>query len=269
MAEGIGSATRILPVRECHRPDAALCKGAGLVISRRLTTGLRYCSRCVRSANWPTAAERGWLSTTLWLRVSTSRPWHGALTSPRTTIPKSSAVRETVRPVPSWDRRPCWSPSGTIAGSRGGPLQRKSRRRWPALSVFRLFERRDTIRAPATAHAMTRPSRVGRVLRPSLTVSSAQAFAKRQVSGFGGKVAFSEWATGTGCGSRVDRRKLFALAPSLGCVASPGTPPCTMTHHRPTADERTRRGISDAMLRLPIGLEVSADLIADPDQVLT
>jgi len=47
------------------------------------------------------------------------------------------------------------------------------------------------------------------------------------------------------------------------------TQPCTTTHHWLTADERTRRGISDAMLRLSIGLEDAADLIADLDQALT
>lgn len=46
------------------------------------------------------------------------------------------------------------------------------------------------------------------------------------------------------------------------------TQPCTTTHHGLAAEERARRGISDALLRLSIGLEDAADLIADLEQAL-
>jgi len=39
-------------------------------------------------------------------------------------------------------------------------------------------------------------------------------------------------------------------------------------HHEIGAGERARRGISDAMLRLSVGLEDTEDLIADLDQAL-
>ena len=42
----------------------------------------------------------------------------------------------------------------------------------------------------------------------------------------------------------------------------------TTTHHGLSPEERARRGISDAMLRLSIGLEDAADLIADLHQAL-
>lgn len=66
----------------------------------------------------------------------------------------------------------------------------------------------------------------------------------------------------------ADRLKLFALAPSLGGVESLVTQPCTTTHHGQTPDERARRSISDAMLRLSIGLEDGGDLIDDLSQAL-
>jgi cystathionine gamma-synthase len=62
--------------------------------------------------------------------------------------------------------------------------------------------------------------------------------------------------------------ELFALAPSLGGVESLVTQPCTTTHHGLTPEERTRRGISGAMLRLSVGLEDTDDLIADLNQAL-
>ena len=64
------------------------------------------------------------------------------------------------------------------------------------------------------------------------------------------------------------RRFLAALAPSLGGAESLVTQPCTTTHHGLPAEERARRGISDAMLRLSVGLEDAADLIADLEQAL-
>jgi len=42
----------------------------------------------------------------------------------------------------------------------------------------------------------------------------------------------------------------------------------TTTHHGLTAEKRARRGISDAMLRLSVGLEDADDLIADLAQAL-
>uniref|UniRef100_UPI0035947335 PLP-dependent transferase n=1 Tax=Thiocapsa sp. TaxID=2024551 RepID=UPI0035947335 len=66
----------------------------------------------------------------------------------------------------------------------------------------------------------------------------------------------------------ADRLELIALAPSLGGVESLVTQPCTTTHHGLTPEERARRGISDAMLRLSIGLEDAEDLIADLHRAL-
>jgi cystathionine beta-lyase/cystathionine gamma-synthase len=44
--------------------------------------------------------------------------------------------------------------------------------------------------------------------------------------------------------------------------------PVTTTHHGLASEERARRGISDTMVRLSIGLEDAADLIADLEQAL-
>jgi len=62
--------------------------------------------------------------------------------------------------------------------------------------------------------------------------------------------------------------QLFLLAPSLGGVESLVTQPCTTSHHDMPADERRRRGISDGLLRLSVGLEEAGDLIADLLQAL-
>jgi cystathionine beta-lyase/cystathionine gamma-synthase len=88
------------------------------------------------------------------------------------------------------------------------------------------------------------------------------------MSGFGGMLTIEIAGDGAAAAAVADRLELFALAPSLGGVESLVTQPCTTTHHGLTPEERARRGISDAMLRLSIGLEDAEDLIADLHRAL-
>ena len=53
------------------------------------------------------------------------------------------------------------------------------------------------------------------------------------------------------------------LAESLGGIETLVAHPATMTHARMGAEARRAAGISDGLLRLSIGLEAEADLIAD------
>jgi cystathionine beta-lyase/cystathionine gamma-synthase len=122
--------------------------------------------------------------------------------------------------------------------------------------------------AQAIAEAMARHPCIARVFYPGLPDFPGHVLAKDQMSGFGGMLTIEVAGSGEDATRVADRLRLFALAPSLGGVESLVTQPCTTTHHGLTAEERARRGISDAMLRLSIGLEDAADLIADLDQAL-
>lgn len=128
--------------------------------------------------------------------------------------------------------------------------------------------RQQNATAQAVADALQRHPRIARVLYPGLPDFPGHALAKKQMSGFGGMLTIEVKGGGTAATAVADRLKLFALAPSLGGVESLVTQPCTTTHHGLPPEERTRRGISDAMLRLSIGLEDAADLIADLNQAL-
>jgi hypothetical protein len=64
------------------------------------------------------------------------------------------------------------------------------------------------------------------------------------------------------------RTKLFSLAESLGGVESLINHPARMTHGSIPKDERERRGITDGLLRLSVGIESARDLIADLRQAL-
>jgi cystathionine beta-lyase/cystathionine gamma-synthase len=137
-----------------------------------------------------------------------------------------------------------------------------------SLRTLPLRVRAQNAAAQSVAEAMARHPGIARVLYPGLPDFPGHALAKRQMSGFGGMVTIEVKGTGEDATRVADRLKLFALAPSLGGVESLVTQPCTTTHHWLTPEERARRGISDGMLRLSIGLEDAADLIADLDQAL-
>jgi cystathionine gamma-synthase len=122
--------------------------------------------------------------------------------------------------------------------------------------------------AQAVAEAMAKHPRISRVLHPGLPDFPGHALAKEQMSGFGGMLTIEVKGSGEDATRVADKLRLFALAPSLGGVESLVTQPCTTTHHGLTPEERARRGISDSMLRLSVGLEDAADLIADLHQAL-
>ena len=127
---------------------------------------------------------------------------------------------------------------------------------------------RQNTTAATIAEALTGHPRVARVLYPGLPSFPGYAVAARQMSGFGGMVTIEIAGSGADAAAVVDRLKLFAIAPSLGGVESLVTQPVTTTHHGLSAEERARRGISDAMIRLSVGLEDPEDLIGDLEQAL-
>jgi cystathionine gamma-synthase len=122
--------------------------------------------------------------------------------------------------------------------------------------------------AQRIAEAMDRHPKVSRVYFPGLPEFPGHALAKDQMYGFGGMLTIEVAGDGEEATRVADRLKIFALAPSLGGAESLVTQPCTTTHHGLTTEERARRGISDAMLRLSVGLEDAEDLIADLEQAL-
>lgn len=122
--------------------------------------------------------------------------------------------------------------------------------------------------AQRIAEAMARHPQVARVFYPGLASFPGHELAREQMYGFGGMLSIEVAGGGEDATGVADRLKLFALAPSLGGAESLVTQPCTTTHHGLTPEERTRRGISDAMLRLSVGLEDPEDLIADLEQAL-
>ncbi|ABS27392.1 PLP-dependent aspartate aminotransferase family protein [Anaeromyxobacter sp. Fw109-5] len=123
--------------------------------------------------------------------------------------------------------------------------------------------------ARAVADFLAAHPAVAKVHYPGLASHPQHALARRQQTGFGGMVSF-ELADGRR--ERVDHvlrtLRWFTLAESLGGVESLVAHPASMTHASMTPEARQRAGITDGVIRLSVGIEEPADLIADLDAAL-
>ncbi|MEM6990331.1 MAG: aminotransferase class I/II-fold pyridoxal phosphate-dependent enzyme [Myxococcota bacterium] len=104
---------------------------------------------------------------------------------------------------------------------------------------------------------------VTRVAYPGLAEHRGHARAQELFAGFGGMLSF-ELQGGAEAAKRVAATtKLFVNAPSLGGPESLITMPACTSHVGMDPDARRSLGITDGLVRLSIGLEDPADLVAD------
>jgi O-succinylhomoserine sulfhydrylase len=92
--------------------------------------------------------------------------------------------------------------------------------------------------------------------------------ARRQMSG-GSQIVTFEVEGGKAAAFRfLNALKIMKISNNLGDAKSIVTHPATTTHQRLKPEARAELGISDGMIRLSVGLEAPADLIADLDRGL-
>ncbi len=116
-------------------------------------------------------------------------------------------------------------------------------------------------------HIETHPA-VEAVYFPGLKSHPQYELAKRQMSQFGGMIAF-ELKGGYEAGVRfMDSVELAIRAVSLGDAETLVQHPASMTHITYSPEERLEHGISEGLVRLSVGLENLEDLMADITQAL-
>jgi len=104
---------------------------------------------------------------------------------------------------------------------------------------------------------------VTRVRYPGLPTDEGFALAEQQMKQPGGMISF-EVAGGLAQASAFLRAlRVFTCAESLGGVESLAEHPALMTHASLPAQARSSLGISDALIRLSVGIEGLEDLMAD------
>jgi cystathionine gamma-lyase len=104
---------------------------------------------------------------------------------------------------------------------------------------------------------------VVRVHYPGLASHPQHELAKRQMSGFGGMLSCVLAGPPERALEFAGSLRYFSLAESLGGVESLICHPARMTHGSIPAADRERRGISDSLLRLSVGIEDVDDLLED------
>ena len=112
-------------------------------------------------------------------------------------------------------------------------------------------------------------SRISRVYYPGLEQHPGHEIASRQMSAAGGMISFvladeSEKEAR----EMVSRTEIFTLAESLGGVESLIEHAVSMTHGSIPPDVRKAAGLSDALIRLSVGIEDVEDLIEDLDRAI-
>ena len=104
---------------------------------------------------------------------------------------------------------------------------------------------------------------------PGLASHRQHELARRQMrGGFGGIIAAELKGDLATARRFLERCHLFALGESLGGVESLIEHPGLMTHSGLPAQMRAELGISDGLVRLSVGIESAADLIAELDAAL-
>ena len=121
----------------------------------------------------------------------------------------------------------------------------------------------------AVAHYLAKHPKIEKVYWPGFEDHPNHDVAKRQMKDFGGMISFvTKGSSYKDAIKIVEKLRLFTLAESLGGVESLAGHPASMTHASIPKEEREKSGVVDALIRLSVGIEDEADLIADLEQAI-
>lgn len=167
------------------------------------------------------------------------------------------ASKQLLEPIAMWRKN-----LGQIISPETAALLSRSLRTLP------LRVKQHNSNAQAVAEAMQNHPKIAKVFYPGLKNNPDYALACEQMQGFGGMVTIEVKGGRQAAEKVADNLHLFLLATSLGGVESLVSQPVATSHHAISAEARAAQGISDGMLRLSVGVEEVADLIADLEQAL-
>ena len=156
-----------------------------------------------------------------------------------------------------------------VYGSNLGPFEAWTVLR--GLKTLPLRMREHCANAMSIAGWLSEHPRVSRVWYPGLPDYPQHDLARRlfRKHCFGGMLAFELRDAGQPeVFHLMEALRLVRTAPSLGDVSSLILYPAIASHRGLSREERYRRGISDGVLRLSVGIEDVHDILADLEQAL-
>ena len=122
--------------------------------------------------------------------------------------------------------------------------------------------------AAEVAAFLEKHPKVLRTLYPGLESHPQHQLARRQMTGSGNLVAFVTAGGKAGAFRFQNALRIVKISNNLGDAKSLITHPATTTHQKLSPEDKATLGIDEALVRLSVGLEDSADLIEDLDRAL-
>jgi cystathionine beta-lyase/cystathionine gamma-synthase len=139
------------------------------------------------------------------------------------------------------------------------------------LKTLRLRMRQHSENALAVAQLLAAHPAVAQVFYPGLDTAPGHALATEQLLNglYGGMLSMRLADDSAEAVDRfIQKSKLFPLAPSLAGVASSCSYPTATSHRGLTDEQRRALGITPGVVRLSVGIEEPAELLADLTQAL-
>ncbi len=131
------------------------------------------------------------------------------------------------------------------------------------LTTIDLRVRAQAASAQAIAQALDADPRLARVIYPGLENHPQHALARAQMDGFGTVLALDLKGGKEAAFRFLNALQVAVISNNLGDARSIVTHPATTTHQRLPDDLKQTLGITPGLIRLSVGLEDTADLIAD------
>ncbi len=136
------------------------------------------------------------------------------------------------------------------------------------LETLEIRMQRHCQSAATIAEWLTQHPSVEKVYFPGLTDHPQHELCKQQQSGFGGIVSFEVKGGKEAAWRVIDSTELISITANLGDAKTTITHPASTTHGRISEQDRRDAGINDSLLRVAVGLESPADIIADLERGL-
>jgi len=137
------------------------------------------------------------------------------------------------------------------------------------LETMDLRVRAQASSARALADALEGHGALSRVIYPGHPGHAQHALVTRQMGGTGGTVVSLDLAGGRRAAfAFLDALGLVLISNNLGDAKSIATHPSTTTHQRLSEERRAALGITPGLVRLSVGIEDTADIVADVTQAL-
>ena len=157
----------------------------------------------------------------------------------------------------------------------GGDAYKVMRTAGPSMSPFNAWvflKGLETLRLRMRAHCenalelagwLAAHPAVTRVYYPGLASHPQHALAARQQEHFGAVVSFEVDGARDEAWAVVDATRWLSITANLGDAKTTVTHPASTTHSRITEEERAAAGITEALVRIGVGLEDVEDIRAD------